>query len=160
MNDSCLTTLDRAYANQRGGSCSIPNPYVSIRFKKLSLAYISKIEVQRDVPGLPSGNVRQIEALFYNEKGSIITNEITGQPVGWTSPQDNPTINGYFPDVSGVILKILRTDNNAGVQRLRVKITGCYSLGRTTVVELHCNVILSSSLSTNVYHSTNYTKFM
>lgn len=131
MNSSCLSTLGNGYENQRGDSCAIPDPYVLIKFKTPNLAYISKIQVQRDVPEFSSGNVRQIEALFIDANDSIIVNEITGEPVAWRSPEDDPTIRGYFPDIRGVILKVLRTDNGASVRRLRVRITGCYALGKS-----------------------------
>ena len=134
MNSSCLSTLGNAYENQRGDNCEIPNPYVLIKFKTPNLAYISKIQVQRDAPGYSSGNVRQIEALFINANDSIITNEITGEPVVWRSTEDDPTIMGYFPDIRGVILKVLRTDGYANVRKLRVKITGCYALGKEEII--------------------------
>ncbi len=128
-NKSCLSTLGNGYENQKGDNCAIQNPQVLIKFKQPNLSYITKVQVQRDSPGYPLGNVQQIEALFLNANDSIITNEITGEPVGWTSPADDPTITGYFKDIRGVIIKVLKTDGNENVKRFRARITGCYSLG-------------------------------
>jgi len=128
-NATCFSDLGSGYENERGDDCALPNPQILIKFKRPTLAYISKVQVQRDVPGNPSGNVQQIEALFLNANDSIITNEITGEPVGWTSPEDNPTIVGYFKDVRGLIIKVLKTDKNQNVRKFRARITGCYSRG-------------------------------
>jgi hypothetical protein len=59
----------------------------------------------------------------------MIKDEVSGEPITWTSPEDNPIINGYFKNVRGLILKVLKTDKNQPVRRLRVEITGCYSAG-------------------------------
>ncbi len=129
-NETCFSNLGNGYENKQGDNCALlPNPQVLIKFKKSTVAQISKVQVQRDAPGYPSGNVRQIEVLFLNANGSLITNEITGEPVEWTSPEDNPTVVGYFKDIGGLIIKVLKTDNNDTVKRFRARITGCYSLG-------------------------------
>lgn len=120
--------MDEGYENKSGSNCPLKNPEVLIRFRQPNLAYISKVEVQRDYLNL-QGNVQQIEAVFLNAHNSIIKNEVTGQPIKWTSSNDTPIIKGYFRDVRGLQVKVLKTDNNENVKRLRLKITGCYSLG-------------------------------
>ncbi len=128
LNLMCLSTMGNAYENGKGENCALKNPEVLIKFKRPNEAYVTKVQVQRESLHFP-GNVRQIEAVFFNANDSIITDEITGEPIRWTSPEDEPTITGYFRDVRGLKLKILKTDNNEAVRRLRVKITGCHSLG-------------------------------
>lgn len=164
MNSTCFSSLGYAYENQKGDNCAIRNPYIYIEFASDALAYISKIQVQREGNGLTSGNVRQIEAIFLNGSNMTINNEITGQPLTWQSPKDDPTITGYFPEIRGVILKVLQTDNNESVRRFRLRIFGCYSAGKKIFIFSISTVrfFFSSprSLSTNIYRSTNYTKFM
>ena len=128
-NKSCLSDLGQGYENKKGGNCAISNPQVLVKFKSPNLAYISKVQVQRDAPGQPPGNVRQIQVLLLNANESIITNEITGEPVGWTSPEDDPTVTGYFNGVRGIIIKVLKTDGSESVKRFRARITGCYVPG-------------------------------
>jgi hypothetical protein len=132
----CLSTMGNAYENGTGESCSLKNPEILIKFKQPNLASVSKVEVQRESLRYP-GNVRQIQAAFISVNGSIIVDEVTGQPINWTSPEDNPIITGYFNDVRGLTLKVLKTDNNVAVQRLRVKVTGCYSLGSKILFEIN-----------------------
>jgi len=120
--------MAKAYENGTGESCALNSTEILVKFPQSGQTHFSEVGIQRDHPVYP-GNVRQIEAVFFNANDSIITDEITGEPIRWTSPEDEPTITGYFRDVRGLKLKILKTDNNEAVRRLRVKITGCHSLG-------------------------------
>ncbi|CAF4894723.1 unnamed protein product [Rotaria sp. Silwood1] len=125
----CLSDMAQGYENLRGEKCQSKNPEILIKFQQPNRAYISKIEIQRENIENP-GNVRQIEATFLDASNSLILDEITGEPIRWASPEDEPIVSGYFPDVRGLILKVLKTDNNDNVRGLRVKITGCYSAAK------------------------------
>jgi hypothetical protein len=128
ISGACFSDMTQGYENRRGENCFSANPEVKIRFKEPNLAYVSKVEIQRESAQNP-GNIRQIEAVFYNANDSAIVDEVSGDPVRWRSPENEPIINGYFKDVRGLNFKVLRTDNNGTIQRLRVKITGCYTAG-------------------------------
>ena len=130
--------MTQGYENLRGENCNMQNPEIAIRFKQPNLAYISKIEIQRENEKTP-GNVRQIEATFYDANNSLILDDITDDPVKWRSPDNEPTIWGYFRNIRGLNLKVLRTDNNDTVRRLRVKITGCYREGKTHTGDSFCS---------------------
>lgn len=160
MNATCLSNIGYAYENERGDNCAIKNPDVLIKFKPPNGAFISKVQVQRDSAQNP-GNVRQIQAMFLNTNGSIISDEVSGQPITWTSSEADPTIQGYFRDVSGLIVKVLKTDNNQSVKKLRLLVLGCYSLG-ISVSSFPFSFIIpfSFSLSPNVYYGTNHEKCM
>ncbi len=131
MNMTCLSSIGSSYENDKGDNCAINNPDILITFKKPNLVYISKVQIQRETFRYPAnpGNIRQIEAIFLDANNSMIKDEVSGEPITWTSPEDNPIINGYFKNVRGLILKVLKTDKNQPVRRLRVEITGCYSAG-------------------------------
>ena len=128
LTPQCFTDMTQGYENLRGESCSVPNPEVQIRFKQPNLAYISKIDVQRESEKYP-GNVRQIQVTFFDANNSLILDEITGAPVIWKSPENDPTILGYFKDVRGLNLKVIGTDNNENIRRLRIRVFGCYTAG-------------------------------
>lgn len=128
MNVTCFATMEQGYQNKNGVSCGLRNPHVLVRFRQQNLAFITKIQVQREHDTRP-GNVQQIEAVFLNANNSVIKDEITNEPIKWISPENNPTIKGYFQDVTGLMLKVLRTDNNDTVKNFRLNITGCHSLG-------------------------------
>jgi hypothetical protein len=136
FNSSSLCTTGNAYENEKGENCLSKDPEVSVIFKQPNLATVLSVGVQVESLRYP-GNVEKIRAVFINANNSIITNEVTGQPIEWTSPNDNATIKGYFPDVRGLRLKVLKTANNATVQRLRVKVMGCYSLGLMILFQIH-----------------------
>ncbi|CAF4275432.1 unnamed protein product, partial [Rotaria sp. Silwood2] len=125
----CFSDMAQAYENLRGEKCRSNNPEILIKFQQPNRAYISKIEIQRENIQY-SGNVRQIEAVFFDANNSLVLDEITGEPIRWTSPEDEPVILGHFQDVRGLILKVLKTDNDENVRGLRVKITGCYSAAK------------------------------
>jgi hypothetical protein len=131
----CFTDMTQGYENLRGENCNTQQPEVQIRFKQPNLAYISKIDVQRESAKNP-GNVRQIEVTFYDANNSLILDEITGNPVTWKSPEKDPTIWGYFKDVRGLNVKVIGTDNNENVRRLRVRILGCYTAGNDFQTEI------------------------
>lgn len=128
LSPECFSDMTQGYENLRGENCQSQKPEVLIKFQQPNRAYISKIEIQRENPKYP-GNVRQIEATFLDANNSVISDEITGEPIRWTSSEVEPVIIGDFQDVRGLILKVLKTDNNENIKRFRVKITGCYSAG-------------------------------
>ena len=128
ISQECLTDATQAFENLRGANCDLPNPEVLIKFKQPSRAYVSKVEVQRENDKYP-GNVRQIEAVFYDANDSLVLDEVSGEPARWRSPENKPIIIGDFKDVRGLALKVLKTDNGSNVRRLRIKVTGCYSAG-------------------------------
>jgi len=127
LNTSCLSDISYAYENEKGDNCAITNPDVIVKFKPPNGAFISKIIVQRNHAQYP-GNVQQIQAVFLNMNDSIISNEITGEPITWTSADNDPTIQGYFRNVRGFILRVLKTDNDESVKRFRLQVVGCHSL--------------------------------
>jgi len=128
INPLCFASMGDAYENGNGASCGLTNPEFLVKFNGPALASVSKVHVQREHAKFP-GNVQQASAVFLNANYSIIKNEVTGEPITWTSPADEPTISTYVKDISGLILKVLKTDNNETVRRLRVRIHGCYSAG-------------------------------
>lgn len=128
LSPNCISDMTKAYENLRGENCSSNNAQILIKFKQPNLAYISKIQIQRENAQHP-GNVLQIGAAFYNANNSLILDEVTGEPLQWTSPTNQPIIEGDFQDVQGLIIKVLKTDNDANIQNLRVIINGCYSAG-------------------------------
>ena len=130
VSPECFFDMTRAYENLRGENCPLKNPEILIKFHRQSQVYISKIEIQRENRKYP-GNIRQIQATFFDANDSLILDEITGEPMYWISSENKPIILGYFENVRGLKLKILRTDNNENVRRLRIKITGCYTTGLT-----------------------------
>ncbi|CAF4215767.1 unnamed protein product, partial [Rotaria magnacalcarata] len=129
LSPECLSDMTQAYENLRGENCQEKNPEILIKFQQPNLAYISTIEIQRKYGQYP-GNVRQIEAIFFDANNSIILDEITGEPIRWTSSENEPIISGDFEDVRGLILKVLKTDNDTNVQRIRVIMNGCYSAAK------------------------------
>ena len=131
----CLSDMAEGYENRNGENCRLKNPEVLIKFNEYQQVYASKIQVQRDHPIHP-GNVRQIQAQFYDSNDALIVDQVTGEPVTWTSPQDDPTILGDFQDIRGMSIKVLKTDNNDVVRRLRLRVLGCYS-GSMTSSFLH-----------------------
>ncbi len=124
----CRTAFTNGYENKIGDNCQSHNPAIHIEFHQPALAFISKIEVQRDHPKFP-GNVQQIEASFIDANGSTILDAVSDTPITWSSPEDRPIITGFWKNMRGVIVKVLKTDNQQTVQRWRVMITGCYTEG-------------------------------
>ncbi|CAF1225499.1 unnamed protein product, partial [Adineta ricciae] len=122
----CLSGMGEGYENLNGENCRLKNPEVLVKFNEYQQVYASKIQVQRDHPIYP-GNIRQIQAQFYDSNDTLIVDQVTGEPVTWTSPQDDPTILGDFQDIRGMLIKVLKTDNNDAVKRLRLRVLGCYS---------------------------------
>ncbi|CAF3672957.1 unnamed protein product, partial [Rotaria socialis] len=126
LSSGCSSDMTQAYENLPGENCQEKNPAILIKFQQPNLAYISTIEYQREYGQYP-GNVRQIEAIFFDANNSIIFDEITGEPIRWISSENKPIISGDFQDVRGLILKVLKTDNDTNAQRIRVIMNGCYS---------------------------------
>lgn len=125
----CLSDMSQGYENLRGENCSLQNPEVEIVFKKPNLAYISKIEIQRENDRNPS-NIRQIEVSLMDANNEFILDDITDKPAVWRSSANEPVIRGDFHNIRGLRLKVLSTDNNQNVRGLRILIDGCYSAGR------------------------------
>ncbi len=124
----CRNVISQAYEDGIGDNCPLTNPEVEVIFHPPNLAYISQIEVQRDhVNKKNQGNVKQIQVAFKDANGTLILDPITGQPLQWVSNATDPIVKGYFPDMSGFIVKVLQTDNNDTVKKFRLKVKGCYS---------------------------------
>ena len=120
--------MSQGYENLRGESCALQNPEIEITFKKPNLAYISKIEIQRDNAKNP-GNVQQFEVSMVDANNQVILDAVTDKPAVWKSSENVPILWGDFRNIRGLKLKILKTDNDQNVRGLRIKITGCYSSG-------------------------------
>ena len=144
-SEQCLSDMSQGFENLRGANCALPNPEVEITFAKPNLAYMSKIEIQRDHEKNP-GNVRQFEVTMIDADGAVILDAITDKPSVWRTPVNEPVLRGDFRNIRGIRLKVLKTDNNENVRGLRIKITGCYAGG----MQLHLVVILGRSLLTCV----------
>lgn len=121
----CISDLSNTYENMRGESCPFPNPSVQIKFKQPNMAYISRIEIQRDHPKYP-GNTRQIEATLIDSNNSLTLNAFDNNVLTLTSSPTEPIIYGYSRPVHGLNLRILKTDSQS-LQGFRVKILGCYA---------------------------------
>lgn len=127
--------MSQGYENLRGANCALPNPEIEITFKQSNLAYISKIEIQRENAQYP-GNVRQFEVSMMDANNAVILDAITDKPAVWQSSENEPILRGDFRNIRGLKLKILKTDNNENVRGLRIKITGCYAGGINRTVLL------------------------
>ncbi|CAF0925338.1 unnamed protein product [Rotaria sordida] len=136
ITPECFSDMAQAYENLRGENCRSKNPEVLIKFQPLSRAYISKVEVQRRHTRSPA-NIRQIQAVFFDTNNSLILDEVTGEPIRWISPENEPVISGDFQDVGGLIVKVLKTDNDENLRGFRVKLMGCYSTAKlaTYIIE-------------------------
>jgi hypothetical protein len=128
FTSDCKSVISQSYENQNGDNCALPNPEIAIQFKQPNFAYISQIDVQNDAANPKyQGNIQQIAATFIGANGLDILDEISGQPLRWVSPQNDPVIKGYFENIRGVKIQVLKTDNNEPVKRLRMRVTGCHS---------------------------------
>lgn len=153
----CLSDMSQGYENLRGANCALPNPEIEITFKQSNLAYISKIEIQRENAQYP-GNVRQFEVSMMDANNAVILDAITDKPAVWQSSENEPTLRGDFRNIRGLKLKILKTDNNENVRGLRIKITGCYAGGinRNVIFRKEKNKTIffcSSSKFRDIYHT-------
>lgn len=133
MTAQCFSDMSQGYENQRGEYCNHRNPEVQIKFKQSNVAYISKIEVQREHRQNP-GNTRQIEVNLIGVNNSFVLDDISDSPLVLKSSESEPIIWGYFKDIRGINLKVAGTDNNENLKGLRIKITGCYTTGQIYIV--------------------------
>jgi hypothetical protein len=127
----CLSDMAKAYENGTGENCALNTTDILVKFPQSSQVHISEVGIQRDHPVYP-GNVRQISAYFNDANGSPIVNQVTNETITYTSLENEPIIRGDFQNVSGVVIKVLNLDNNTTnptIQRLRLKVNGCYSAG-------------------------------
>lgn len=126
VSPKCMVTMAKGYENNAGESCSMQQPQFSVEFHDFNPAQVSKVVVQRDYNDLP-GNVRKIQVQFLDMDNKTIVDEVTGEPIQWISPDDDPVVEGDLRNVKTILVKVLKTDNNENVKRFRLKVLGCYA---------------------------------